>query len=337
MIKKLSILLFTFALGGLSLAQDTFSIIAADPSTGEIGSAGASCVVGVGNQGLIDIIAKIIPGRGGINSQAYVCIPNVNLNNASIQMANGASPSEIIDYLMDNDACGSRNFDPRYRQYGIVDFDGAGNVRTAGFTGSLADGYKEDRQGINYSIQGNILINKSVIDSMEAKFLRTNGTLADKLMAALQGANFAGADVRCLGNGTSSTTAYLVVYQPDDPEDNPSIRLNVGEQPSRVEPIDLLQDLYNDLTVSVNNSELQEQIKLFPNPAHSFLTLTHSDAIRVASIKVFDLKGALVHSQDIAQPEATHHKLEVSTFVDGLYLMDILTDRGAVRMKFVKE
>ena len=56
--------LFAILIGGGLMAQDTFSIIAADPITGEIGSAGASCVTGVGSGGIIDIITDIIPGRG---------------------------------------------------------------------------------------------------------------------------------------------------------------------------------------------------------------------------------------------------------------------------------
>ncbi|MDX1463443.1 MAG: hypothetical protein R3359_10330, partial [Marinirhabdus sp.] len=69
------IFLLSLFVSATGFAQDTFSIIAVDPDTGEIGSAGASCVQGIGNQGIIDIITKIIPGRGGVNSQAYVCIP----------------------------------------------------------------------------------------------------------------------------------------------------------------------------------------------------------------------------------------------------------------------
>ena len=97
-------------------AQDTFSIIALDPVTGEVGSAGASCVSGVGSSGIIDIITDIIPGRGGVNSQAYVCIPNINLQNAINEMENGSSPQEIIDWLIANDACGSQSFDPQFTQ-----------------------------------------------------------------------------------------------------------------------------------------------------------------------------------------------------------------------------
>ena len=155
------------------------------------------------------------------------------------------SPSEIIDWLIENDDC--QYGTELSRQYGIVDFDDNGNVRTAGFTGSEANDYKEDRQGVNYSIQGNILLNKSVIDKMEQNFLNTNGNLAEKLMAAMQGANFPGADNRCLDDGTSSTTGFLVLYKKDDTIDNPSIKINIGAQPSGVEPIDIIQKKLNEV------------------------------------------------------------------------------------------
>lgn len=52
---------------GLSLpAQDTFSIVAVDPATGEVGSAGATCVEGIGNFGGVILLSGIIPGRGGV-------------------------------------------------------------------------------------------------------------------------------------------------------------------------------------------------------------------------------------------------------------------------------
>ena len=74
--KRILLLSFTFlAVLGLR-AQDTFSIIAVDPVTGEVGSAGASCVTGIGEVELSDIICDIIPARGGINAQALVCLPN---------------------------------------------------------------------------------------------------------------------------------------------------------------------------------------------------------------------------------------------------------------------
>ena len=335
--KKIYILALSGLLSFTGFSQDTFSIIAADPETGEVGSAGASCVTNIGAQGIIGIITKILPGRGGVNSQAYVCIPNSNLNNAIEQMEMGASPSEIIDYLMNNDSCASQGFDPEYRQYGIVDFDDiVGGPRTAGFTGNMADDYKEDRQGGTYSIQGNILLNQTVIDNMEANYNNTDGPLADKLMAALQGANFAGADSRCLSAGTSSTTAYLLVYKPDDAPNDPYIRLNVGEQDPGIEPIDLLQDMY-DAFLSVEENTLKNKITLFPNPASDQIMLSVAPGILLSGIEVFDVQGKILYSQNNFNESNLQQNIHLTSFTSGLYFIKVKTTQGEATLRFVKK
>ena len=82
-----------------SLSQDTFSIVAVDTATGEVGSAGASCIAGS------IIVSDIIPGRAAINAQALVCIPNVNLQNGLNWMSQGLSPQQVLDSLLAKDAC----------------------------------------------------------------------------------------------------------------------------------------------------------------------------------------------------------------------------------------
>ena len=301
-------LFFTFLLlfSLQSFSQDTFSIIAVDPNTGEVGAAGATCLFNQ-NDGIIDIISSLIPGKGGILSQAYVCIPNINLQNGIDQMNNGLSPDEIIDWLIENDQCNALSF--YYRQYGIVDFDENGNVRTAGYTGTFADNYKEDRQGDTYSIQGNILLDQSVIDNMENNFNNTEGSLAEKLMSAMQGANFAGADSRCLDEGTSSATAFLVVYQPDDIVGQPSLELNVGSQQPGVEPINVLQDMFdNYLSLDSNNEE--QMVKLFPNPSNGIVNL---NSLNMYKIDVFDVMGKNVLTT--IGNSVNIHSLEKGTYV----------------------
>ena len=301
-------LFFTFLLlfSLQSFSQDTFSIIAVDPNTGEVGAAGATCLFNQ-NDGIIDIISSLIPGKGGILSQAYVCIPNINLQNGIDQMNNGLSPDEIIDWLIENDQCNALSF--YYRQYGIVDFDENGNVRTAGYTGTFADNYKEDRQGDTYSNQGNILLDQSVIDNMENNCNNTEGSLAEKLMSAMQGANFAGADSRCLDEGTSSATAFLVVYQPDDIVGQPSLELNVGSQQPGVEPINVLQDMFdNYLSLDSNNEE--QMVKLFPNPSNGIVNL---NSLNMYKIDVFDVMGKNVLTT--IGNSVNIHSLEKGTYV----------------------
>jgi len=334
--KKIYTILAGLLLCGSLSAQDTFSIIAVDPATGEVGSAGASCVTGVGASGIIDIITDIIPGKGGVNSQAYVCIPNTNLQNAILRMEEGLSPQEIIDWLLLNDACGSQNFDPAYRQYGIADLDGAGDPRTAGWSGNLTDDYKEDRQGSNFSVQGNILLDVSVIDNMEANFNNTNGTLADKLMAAMQGANFAGADSRCLASGTSSTTAYLLVYRADDDPNDPYIRLNVGQQSPGIEPIDILQDLYDNF-LAAEDFELNNKLTLFPNPATSELTLAVDPSVSLTKLSIIDINGKNIQTHTNFNVAASEQKLNVAQLPAGIYFLKVESDEGATSIKFVKQ
>jgi uncharacterized Ntn-hydrolase superfamily protein len=325
------VLFSTLLILGLSAqAQDTFSIIAVDPETGDIGSAGASCI-NLNNSNWDQWITDIIPGRGGVNSQAYVCIPNVNLENAMDRMSAGDSPQEIIDWLMLNDACGSQNFNPEYRQYGIVDFDLAGNPRSAGFTGSLTDDYKEDRQGPTYSIQGNILLDQSVIDQMEFNFNNTNGTLADRLMAALQGANFPGADNRCLASGTSSRAAYMVVYHADDIPGAPYLRLVVPAQSPGIEPIDLLQGLYDDFTtLGIDDQQKLHDIKLWPNPVNQQINLELAPEVILQQVEVRNILG---QKQSINQSGTA---LEVAHLSPGLYLLEVYTSAGKRILRFVK-
>ena len=334
--KNLITLLLCLCLSTASVAQDTFSIIAVDPATGEVGSAGASCVDGASAfGGIIDIITKIIPGRGGVNSQAYVCIPNVNLNNAITEMENGATPSEIIDYLFANDACNSQGFDPQFRQYGVADFDTNGDPRTAGFTGNMADDYKDDLQGATYSVQGNILLGEVVLNNMQDNFNSTTGSLADKLMAAMQGANLPGADTRCLARGTSSTSAYLLVYKADDDVNDPYIRLNIEEMPFGEEPIDSLQNLY-DQFLGVNDVDLASQFQAYPNPAIDVLQLSYSNLVFPQTIALYNLEGRIINTITPSK-ENNRQEVDVSQLTTGVYFLKITTLQGAAVLKFIKE
>ena len=215
-----------------SYSQDTFSIVAVDPGTQEVGSAGASCINGS------IIISDVHPGIGAVHTQSYW--NSTNQNNASDLMDQGYTPEEIIEYLVENDAQGN----PSIRQYGVVDLVDGG--RSAAFTGENCYDYKDHILGPTYSIQGNILLGQEVIDSMETNFLNTSGSLATRLMAAMQGAKIPGADTRCLSNGISSLSAFIRVAKPTNSEDSLYLHLNVNNTQPGIDPIDTLQDLFDD-------------------------------------------------------------------------------------------
>ena len=215
-----------------NLSQDTFSIVAVDPVTQEVGSAGASCINGS------IIISDVHPGIGAVHTQSYW--NSTNQNNASDLMDQGYTPEEIIEYLVENDAQGN----PSIRQYGVVDLVDGG--RSAAFTGENCYDYKDHILGPTYSIQGNILLGQEVLDSMEVNFLNTSGSLATRLMAAMQGAKIPGADTRCLSNGISSLSAFIRVAKPTNSEDSLYLHLNVNNTQPGIDPIDTLQDLFDD-------------------------------------------------------------------------------------------
>jgi uncharacterized Ntn-hydrolase superfamily protein len=181
-------------------------------------------------------------------------------------MVEGLSPQEIIDWLVAHDAQNN----PGVRQYGIVDFDSAGHSRSAGFTGANCLNYKNHITGPNYSIQGNILLCQQILDSIEARFLQTEGSFAERLMAALQGANVVGADTRCMENGTSSLSAFIRVARPNDTIGSFYCDLNVPSLPEGMEPIDSLQTLFNawlETTVGVSETVAEIEVLIYPNPA----------------------------------------------------------------------
>lgn len=282
--KKLFFIILILCNGVIS-AQDTFSIVAVDTLTGEIGSAGASCIDDSQIEGGALIISDVIPGRGAIHTQSYW--NSTNQQNAHARMVEGMSPEEIIQWLSTHDAQNN----PAVRQYGVVDFDSAGHARSAGFTGVNCMDYKNHITGPNYSIQGNILLGQQILDSIESRFLNTQGTLAEKMMAALQGANVVGADTRCTNNGTSSLSAFIRIARPGDQTGSFYCDLNVPEVPEGMEPIDSLQTLFNawwEMVVGVRESSLPEQFVIYPNPAGDVLMVSsrQSAVVGIKNIKV---------------------------------------------------
>jgi len=282
--KKILLLILITALNiNLTKAQDTFSICAVDPVTGEVGSAGASCVNDC------TILTDVHPGYGVVHTQASWL--SANQNYARSLMDLGLSPQAIIDSLVLHDAQNN----PSVRQYGIVDLVNGGRV--ANYTGANCLNYKNHITGPTYSIQGNILLGQSILDSMESRFLNTTGTLAQKLMAALQGANVIGADTRCASWNTSSKSAFLRVARPGDTTGVLTLNIKVLNTPFGREPIDSLQVLFNNWLTSVNqiSAVIPENFYLsqnYPNPFNPTTNLEFGiSELGFVSLKVYDSSG----------------------------------------------
>jgi len=248
---------------------DTFSVVAYDPNTGEIGGAGTSCYNG--NINFLNDIIRDGSGTllGAIHTQA--AYTSGNQNNARTRMLAGDTPAQIISYLDANDCCSSN---ANSRQYGIVGISSGGTITTAGYTGSSNGNWAgnitgiDPNTGMHYAIQGNILDTSTggggqqdILDDMEAAFQAATGTLADKLMAALQGAKRVGGDNRCINSGNSGLASFVRVLRPSDNINTPYIDLWEHPNISAVEPIDVLQCSYD---TAVSTPHCRTTINTFP-------------------------------------------------------------------------
>lgn len=186
----------------------TWSIVALDPQSGDVGVAGASCFPGA-----IDAIAALVPGRGAAATQAEFDLDNRNRVFQLLQ--EGRSAPEIVS------AVTASSVDPgaARRQYGIVTL-GEGAVQTAGFTGSETfpwAGHEQD-QSAAVAVQGNILEGEAVVARALSTFVspaNVDPSLAERLMRGLEAGSEAGGDRRCNEGDARQTAsaAFIMVAQ----------------------------------------------------------------------------------------------------------------------------
>jgi uncharacterized Ntn-hydrolase superfamily protein len=316
----LSICLF-YATTTQLFSQDTFSIVCADSTTREVGSAGASCLdlIAFGIQDA-SFLGQLFPDTGAVNTQAMY--NPQNQQRVAARMKTSDTPEQIATWVYENDV----EDNPDIRQYGFVKFMGS-SAQSAGFTGQSCIDYKNHVtgviDGIAYAIQGNILSGQHVLDSMEARFKRAKGTLACRMMEAMQGANSIGADTRCEPNGTSSLFAFLKVAKPTDKADKPYISLSVlTSNGEREEPINELQRQF-DLSYGCSTVNVKEEINtaFYPNPANGFINFSNPQS----DIQLHDAKGNLI--LNLKGPLQT---IDCSVLSNGVYSIHTQTLKGSV-------
>jgi len=167
----------------------TFSIIARDPATGELGVGVQSKAFGAGN--------RAMHAKGGVAVIAHQASANPMYGEMGIHLLErGYTPEEALDMMVGSDEGRDR------RQVAILDMEG----RTAAYTGPGPNDWKGHRCGTNYCAQGNILTGPEVVDALARSFESSSGTLAERLMDALDAAQAAGGDARGMQSG-----AILVV------------------------------------------------------------------------------------------------------------------------------
>lgn len=169
----------------------TFSIVAADPDSGEIGIGVQSKFLSVGA-----VVPWVRAGTGAIATQAFA---NTAYGPRALDLlAAGRPPSEVAEEL-------TRDDDGREdRQFGIVDAQG----HSTSFTGTKCITWAGGIAGPGFAAQGNCLAGAGVVDALASTFAGADGTLADRLVAALRAAQAAGGDKR------GQQSAALIIEKP---------------------------------------------------------------------------------------------------------------------------
>jgi uncharacterized Ntn-hydrolase superfamily protein len=171
----------------------TFSIVARDPATGELGVAVQSHWFSVG-----PIVPWAEAGVGAVATQSFVD-PSYGKNGLELMRAGKSAPDTLKELL-------EKDQGREVRQVAMIDAQG----RVDAWTG------KDDIQaaghivGSNFSVQANLMLNDKVWPAMARAFESTKGDLADRMLAALDAAQAVGGDIR----GRQSAALIVVTGKP---------------------------------------------------------------------------------------------------------------------------
>jgi uncharacterized Ntn-hydrolase superfamily protein len=157
----------------------TYSIVARDPATGEIGVAVQSHWFAVGS-----IVAWAEAGAGAVATQSFI-EPAYGPRGLALMREGMAAPA-ALEQLVAQDAQRAG------RQVAMIDASG----RVSAYTGATAIAAAGHQIGRGYATQANMMANATVWPAMAEAFERTGGALVDRLLAALDAAERAGGDIR---------------------------------------------------------------------------------------------------------------------------------------------
>lgn len=204
----------------------TFSLCAIDQVTGQSGAAVTTRVPFVGRA-----VPHVRAGIGAVCTQASTVVEygprGLDL------MAKGVEPAAAVAQLLADDQ------QRESRQLGMIDIKG----RAAAHTGKNNGNWAGSKQGLNYTVQANIMVGPEVVDAVARSFESTEGTgmpLAERMILAMEAGQNKGGDRR-FGNLQS---AAIKIADPNDPGrggDHIALAIEVGEH---AEPVGEMKRIY---------------------------------------------------------------------------------------------
>ena len=235
----------------------TFSIVAFDPTNGDLGVAVASRFPCVG---------AVVPwARAGVGAVATQSWANTDFGPDGLGlMGSGLPAGAALDAVLEPDE------DREERQVGFVDAGGG----SASFTGANCMAWAGGRTGDGFAAQGNILVGEEVVAELARAFTATDGDLCDRLLAALLAGDGAGGDRR-----GKQSAALLVVRAGGGYEgrNDRYIDLRVDDHPEAPAELARLFTVWDD-TMLVRTDE--------PVPASA--EVVRDMQRRLAAVGVFD-------------------------------------------------
>ena len=236
----------------------TYSIVARDAKTGELGVAVQSHWFSVGS-----LVPWAEAGVGAVATQSFVKAAYGPLGLQA--MRDGKTPHEALLALLDDDP------GREVRQVAFVDAEG----RVAAHTGASCIPGASHVIGNGYSVQANLMLTDEVPGVMAKAFEKAEGPLAERMLAALQAAQRAGGDIR----GKQSAALLVVRAEPsDEPWNDRIVDLRIEDHPRPVEELARLlrlhraYDLMNEGDEAMAGGEMQRAMagytaaeKMFPD------------------------------------------------------------------------
>jgi uncharacterized Ntn-hydrolase superfamily protein len=213
--------------------QGTYSIVARDLESGEVGVAVQSHWFSVGS-----VVSWARPGVGAVATQS-IGEPSYGPNALDL-LAEGLEPADALARLV---AADSRS---QFRQVAVVDASG----RVAVHTGESCIAFAGDRAGDGYSVQANMMSSAEVWPAMARAFEAAEGPLARRLVAALRAAEGAGGDVR------GRQSAAIIVAPPDGEPWRLTADLRVEDHPDPLDELERLLDLADAYRLASEGDDL---------------------------------------------------------------------------------
>jgi uncharacterized Ntn-hydrolase superfamily protein len=219
------------------IRRGTYSIVARDPQTLELGVAVQSHWFSVGS---------VVPfAQAGVGAAAVQSVPDPLAGAALLAaLAEGGDARDALRALVAGDQA-----DAAMRQTGVVDARG----EAAAWTGSGCIAHAGDVQGPGFSAQANMMLRPGVPEAMADAFTGTEGPLAERLVAALDAAEAAGGDVR------GRQSAALLVVPAEGPAHASSVDLRVEDHSDPIAELRRLLVLHRAYGLAAEADELVAQ------------------------------------------------------------------------------